>query len=370
MVATRHPVQHFSPAFHEIAKQSNIDLKVLYWRDLIGGQHDPGFGREVKWDLDLLSGYEYWAPNSKSFIGKITQVFDWLGSTDPDCVLAFGWDSVVARQSLSYALWKHVPLLLYGDNSWQHRPSTLRSRMRDAVLGAICRRSAGAVTTGTFNREDFIRLGVHPARAFPGVYPIDVSQFSPIAKDRTLSKLVVGFAGKLIPRKGADELLEALGNLPKDLPWEGVFVGEGPERGRLEELADEIGISHRIRFMGFRNQSEMPEILRSMDVLVVPSYVDMRVLVVSEAMAVGTPAIVSSGTAVWGEGDQLVQGVTGWVYPSKHPNDLSALLVEIATDRDKLELVSRNCVEEIPKMGPKAFARHVEHAVRTVLSVD
>ncbi len=54
-----HPIQHFSPLWRELAKREEVQLRVFYFsRHGVAKTFDPGFGREFKWDVDLLAGYE------------------------------------------------------------------------------------------------------------------------------------------------------------------------------------------------------------------------------------------------------------------------------------------------------------------------
>src|ERR1039458_1928009 len=143
--------------------------------------------------------------------------------------------------------------------------------------------AAGALSTGTFNREFYILHGMHPSRVVDSVCPIDVDSYSTA---RTVSEptdarkngVEIGFAGKLIPRKGVAELLHALARASDDGRWNARIIGDGPERNRLAKLSSELGIVDRVRFIGFRNTSEMPHELASCDIVVVPSLLDMRVL--------------------------------------------------------------------------------------------
>lgn len=169
------------------------------------------------------------------------------------------------------------------------------------------------------------------------------------------NSFVIGYAGKLIPRKGVDELLEAISFLPRLQPWELIIVGDGPQRVQLEHLADEMGVADRVRFFGFRNQSSMPSMLRMCDVVVVPSVHDMRVLVCVEAMAAGTPVIVSSGTAVWGSGDLIQHGSTGLVYRSGDARALTAQLESLMADRGKLDRLRDAGAVAACQHGPEAF---------------
>jgi glycosyltransferase involved in cell wall biosynthesis len=172
----------------------------------------------------------------------------------------------------------------------------------------------------------------------------------------------IGFAGKLIPRKGVDELLHALARANDDGRWHARIIGDGPERDQLEKLSDELGIVKRVRFVGFRNTSEMPHELASCDIVVVPSRRDMRVLVVAEAMAAGAVVVASSNTAVWGRGDLLEDGVTGRVYRSGDPAHLAEVLKELIADPDRRAMLRAAGAERALGQGPDAFVAGLERA--------
>src|SRR5215831_10700779 len=59
-VINTHPIQHFAPLWREIATTGDVELKVFYCTDWgIREYTDPGFATVLKWDVDLLSGYQY-----------------------------------------------------------------------------------------------------------------------------------------------------------------------------------------------------------------------------------------------------------------------------------------------------------------------
>jgi glycosyltransferase involved in cell wall biosynthesis len=311
-----HPVQHLSPAFRRLEDSPVVETTVLYWRTIEDVLFDARFGRTVAWDLDLLEGYEWWAPSrhsSRAAMAVATMAA--LERGDPRAVLCFGWATPNACLAIVWCLLRGRSLLLIGDSTWQHDHEDLRGRLRGVLLRALFRRADGALSTGTFNREFYIRHGMRPGSISPGVLPIDVGLYRASRRRRPSDAeqpLVVGFAGKLISRKGAHVLLSSLALLPRE-GWRAVIIGDGPERPALESFADELGIAPHVCFAGFLNQSEMPAALARCDVLVVPSTRDLRVLVAVEAMLTGVPVVVRSNTAVSGPGDVIDDGRTGFV---------------------------------------------------------
>lgn len=119
---------------------------------------------------------------------------------------------------------------------------------------------------------------------------------------------------RLNAQKGHDALLEAIAEVPDALF---LLAGDGPERGRLEALATELGVADRVRFLGRRE--DVPQLLAACDVFALPSLYEGSSLAVLEAMAAGI-AIVSS--AIGGTEELIEDGRSGLLVP---PGDAPAL---------------------------------------------
>jgi glycosyltransferase involved in cell wall biosynthesis len=238
------------------------------------------------------------------------------------------------------------------------------------VLRALLHFSEGAISTGTFNREFYIRHGIDPRRIYSGVCPADTETFGNARIDSssvgspTAQPLRIGFAGKLVARKGVDELLHATALLPRNCDWSVIVVGDGPQMPELQALVAQLNLDDRVTFYGFANTTEMPKLLAGFDVVVVPSRLDMRTLITIEAMAAGAAIVVSDATAVWGPGDLVEHEVTGLVYPSGDVSALSSELRRLIADRALLMRLRRCGAERVTAYGPDAFARTVASAVR------
>lgn len=109
------------------------------------------------------------------------------------------------------------------------------------------------------------------------------------------AKALVSFVGKLAHFKGVDVLIRAAGIYEKKIPGVcTVIVGQGQLRGELEGLADELGLKG-VRFLGHKTQAEVAEIYSVADVSTVPSRHEPFGLVAIEALACGTPVVVTDG---------------------------------------------------------------------------
>jgi glycosyltransferase involved in cell wall biosynthesis len=372
-IVMHHPAQHFAPAFRRLSGEAGVDVQVYYW-SVARSAHDTDFGRSVSWDVDLLGGYAWAAPPSGQRVtGKLCWLFRQFRSARPDVVICYGWAATIARATIGYCTFSRTRLLLYSDATWQHASRGRHPVLRPVALRLLMWLCAGAVSTGTINREFYIRHGMDPRRIWPGVCPADTESFASAraygaAESRAEGQpLQIGFAGKLIARKGADELLGAASLLPRSGDWTVTVIGDGPLLRELQTLAARLGVQDRVTFHGFANTSEMPKLLAACDVVVVPSRLDLRVLITIEAMAAGAAIVVSDATAVWGPGDLVEHQVTGLVYPSGDPVALARELRRLLTDRALLARIRRAGAERAQKYGSDAFTRAVASAARRCL---
>lgn len=131
---------------------------------------------------------------------------------------------------------------------------------------------------------------------------------------------VIGFIGRLIPIKGVDVLLQALAAL-RDKRWQGVIVGDGPERAILEVMAAALQIADRVRFVGEREHAA--RFLGAFDLFVLPSRSEGTPIVLLETMAAGVPVIASS---VGGVPDVVRAPDEGQLVPAEDPRALADAL--------------------------------------------
>jgi glycosyltransferase involved in cell wall biosynthesis len=113
--------------------------------------------------------------------------------------------------------------------------------------------------------------------------------------------------GRLHPNKGFDLLLEALAATRDVCLW---IAGEGPQRPRLERLATRLGITERVRFLGWRD--DVPCLLARADFLVCPSLHEPLGNVVIEAWSAGVPVVA---TASDGPAGLIENGESGILVP-------------------------------------------------------
>jgi glycosyltransferase involved in cell wall biosynthesis len=137
---------------------------------------------------------------------------------------------------------------------------------------------------------------------------------------------LVMFAGRHIPEKRVPLLvpaISALRNGQQDV--QAVFFGDGPERARVQELVQQLGLDDAVSVPGFVDASVVERTLRRAGCMVLPSAREGYGMVVVEAAAVGTPSVV-----VYGDDNAatelIEEGVNGFVSPSAAPEDLAAAI--------------------------------------------
>jgi glycosyltransferase involved in cell wall biosynthesis len=153
---------------------------------------------------------------------------------------------------------------------------------------------------------------------------VDLSVFYPAASKRE-GPVNIGFISNLVDRKRPDWLVRAAGQLAREgLNIKVLLAGNDFTGGRkakeLQDLARQEGITGRYHYIGPR--SDVPDVLRSLDILVLPSERDKEAFprIVVEAMACGVPVLA---TAVAGVPEAVVDGETGSL---ADPDDFDAFL--------------------------------------------
>jgi len=168
----------------------------------------------------------------------------------------------------------------------------------------------------------------------------------------TPGRPVILFASKFQPRKHAGDLLEAYLTLSPDGRQEPVpyllFVGDGEERPTLEQKARETGWSS-IRFLGFKNQTDLPPLFDLCDVFVLPSEAEQWGLIVNEVMNAARPVIVTD--EVGAAPDLVRDGENGYIVPVGDIEALARRLRGITGDPAQARRMGERSLEIIQGWG-------------------
>ena len=146
-------------------------------------------------------------------------------------------------------------------------------------------------------------------------------------------RIVIGYIGQLITRKRIDTLIEAFHAL--DMPNKQLcLIGDGPQRHELERLAERLGETQNIAFLGFRG--DRIDFLKGFDIFVLPSELEGIPRCLMEATGAGIAVIASD---IPGCRDVVVAGETGLLIPPGDTTELCrqmSLLISDPTLRARL----------------------------------
>lgn len=150
----------------------------------------------------------------------------------------------------------------------------------------------------------------------------------------------------LIPRNGIDVLIEAVGLLPKELLWNLVIAGDGPEQANLKSQTSNIKHRNRISFLGRVDNQDIPKLLAQADLFVRPSRKEGFGVSFIEAMAAGVPVIA---TPVGGIPDFITHKQTGLLVPPDDPQALAEAIESLCADTNLQQLLTTNAFHLIQK---------------------
>lgn len=138
--------------------------------------------------------------------------------------------------------------------------------------------------------------------------------------------------GRLVPVKGYSLLLEAMAMLvAQGRSVRLTFVGDGPERSRLQEHTRRLGILDCVVFAGWKSQEEVLELYRGSDVCALSSFAEGVPVVLMEAMAIGVPCVAPRITGI----PELVRdGVEGLLVTAANVEELATAIAEMMDKPD------------------------------------
>ena len=163
---------------------------------------------------------------------------------------------------------------------------------------------------------------------------------------------------RLFPKNGVEFLVRALPEIRSEIPVVRVLViGDGPERPRLEALAAELGVAESIQFLGSRPHAEMPALLASGGIAVLPSLVEATSVAALEAMSCGLPVVAS---AVGGL-PEIVDSEVGALVPPGDSAALARAVIRLFEDEHLEEKGLRGRERVVAHWGSERLVdRHLE----------
>ncbi len=204
-------------------------------------------------------------------------------------------------------------------------------RPRRLILEAA-QSAAALVTVCQALKDRLVELGVPAAKVTVLRNGVDLQTFQ--MRDRNalrakfgLGGFVLACVGLLIERKGQHLVIEALQQVPDATL---LIVGSGPDRRKLEDLRDRLGLQDRVRFLGSLDHDALCDVYNCADASVLASSREGWANVLLESMACGTPVL---GSAVWGTPEVIARPEAGLLLENR---DAKSIVAGIARLRQSL----------------------------------
>jgi glycosyltransferase involved in cell wall biosynthesis len=311
-----HPIQYFAPLYADLNRDEEFSITALYLSDCsIRGAIDRGFERIVRWDVDLLAGYDArFVPGAerrdevRGFLSVLApQLCQEVGSGGFDALVLHGHTPAAMLVAAAAGKMARLPTFLRCDTHLGLRRSTLKSLLRRLVIGTYYRRLDGVLAVGSANRRFYQAIGVPDSRIFDMPYAVDNRRFMTEARlaDSERQELRAGFgvyderpivlyAAKFERRKHPGDLLHAAALLHHGgIVFHIVMAGSGEMETELRDLAQRLDLTN-IHFAGFVNQAALPRVYAACDIFVLPSEDEPWGLAINEAMCAGLPIVASA----------------------------------------------------------------------------
>jgi glycosyltransferase involved in cell wall biosynthesis len=362
-IVITHPIQYYVPVFQRLSQL--LTLKVFYTEGQQAiNKFDTGFEQRIKWDIPLLSGYEFEflkniSPYSGTshFLGVInTAAVKSIQQFKPTTLLIYGWANP-SHLNLIHFFHNKVSIMFRGDSRLLEGESWLKKAVKTALLNWIYNRVNTSFYVGSLNKEYFKSYGPPKMKLVYAPHAIDNARFE---KDqdsgsRDLRRnfkipqtdILILFAGKHIQIKDPTILLRAFCDL-KPAHVHLLFVGSGPLTASLRLYAAAQEAGRFVHFLPFQNQSKMPTMYKACDLFCMPTKNPGETwgLAINEAMAAGRGILCSDQV---GAAKDLVDDSNGAIFRAEDLADLKEKLTALLVSKATLKVLGQRSAQRIKR---------------------
>jgi glycosyltransferase involved in cell wall biosynthesis len=361
-----HPIQYVAPLYQHLNRYWDASITAFYLSNhSVRGGADRGFAHCVRWDIDLLEGYDARFVRGAERRGEPSgflsivapQLWHDIRSGGFDALIVHGHTPAAMVLAVVAAKASRIPVLMRCETHLGLRRSGLRRLLRRPLIGSFYRQFDAVLAIGSANHEFYRAMGIAADRIFLMPYAVDNRRFvagsrlSAAERREARASLGVGddrpiilHAAKFQPRKHPDDLLRAAALLKERVPFHLVMLGSGEMEPELRTLARSIDLRN-ICFTGFVNQSALPRYYGACDVFVLPSADEPWGLVINEAMCAGLPIVASSEIGC--VPDLVREGGNGRIFPAGNIIALAEALLPLLADaelRERMGQASRDII--------------------------
>jgi len=336
-IVVSHPIQYYSPLFRYLAK--HIDLVVFYCHNPSDEEiGQDGFGIKFKWDIDLLSGYKYiylknisTHPSLSKYAGCDTpEIGSVLKENGITHVVIIGWYLKSFIQALLQSKKAGIKVSVRGDSQLNPNEPFYKRLLKKNLYRFLIRKYDSLLYVGERNKKYLIEYGAKQSQLIFAPHAVDQSFWIPNSTEcinQNKDNVIFIWAAKFIEKKRPFDAIEAFIAAHKHNPtielW---MIGSGE---LLEQAKKMAGNHNAIKFMGFKNQTELKSLLPQAHFLLLTSdFGETWGLIVNECFSMQLPAIVSD--ACGASEDLIEDGITGYKYKMGNVIDLQNKILKIS----------------------------------------
>jgi glycosyltransferase involved in cell wall biosynthesis len=247
-----------------------------------------------------------------------------------------------------------------------------RNRVGRLTRTAIARGADGVVAVSDYTASEF-NHGLPRPKAERVYISVDHERFSSVAPRTPSIHAELGLSprarllaqvAQITPWKGQDTAIAALQRIREHHDAHLLIVGDVAFSSRrydnvgfrmsLDELVERLGLESAVHFLGRRD--DVAELIAEIDMLLLPSWDEPFGLVVLEAMAVGTPVLVSERGGVR---EYVRDGVNGRLLPPREPDAWADAVIELLNGPEVLERMGRDNVRVAAEFSDERYCREM-----------
>lgn len=379
VVVTNIPSPYRIPLFNQMHtdfKSKGWHLKVIFLTRKYARRKWNVHENEFIFDFKYLNDIQFTI--GEGFTSLAISLPGILYHEKPDAIIVGGF-SLPTLWIYLYSRLFRVPYIIWSGET----PRQSKSRNDLFRLGFLVRKfqvsnAFAGVAYGTEAKNYLCHMGLPPESVFIGINTVDTRFFQQACTDVKLNKEILktekGFppinilyVGHLTKLKGIHYLIQAFRHINHDSCRAVLhIVGDGEYQNALENMVQELELTNKVNFWGFKQKEELPFFYGIADFFVFPSLYDVWGLVCIEAMSAHLPVISSFYSGV--TSDLLRNGVNGFVIKPEDTMQFAKYLEQLILDvalREKFALAASTTVEKefLIEHSAKGFVRAVDYCL-------
>ena len=281
-----------------------------------------------------------------------------LNKIEPDIIIGSEYNPTIIL-SYIYSKLNRKKFISWSDGTLNSEQDI--NFLQRTVRGIICKNSDALIASSSKTKEAQIRYGAKSNKIFVSYLTIDINKYI-IEKNRWGNKKLL-YVGRLVELKGLDLLLKALSNIKKI--FELTIVGSGDIEHELKILSEELHISDRVKFVGFKQREELVKIYKESDIFILPTKRDCFGLVISEAMCAGLPVLCSRYAD--GVYDLIDEGKGGKIIDPMNVDEFAKSIEKFLSDEDYIKQMGMYNQEKIKSFSIEKVSIDYIRAIESVI---